>query len=571
LPEPHLGTTSLFRTAPQNARVSPPDAGVLRLVALGGWGEIGMNCLVMEQEQGAIVVDCGVTFPSSDLGVDVVHPRFDYLLSSPGRLRAVVLTHGHEDHIGALPYLLARVSVPVWGPPTTLELVRDRLEEHGLQDEVDLRPTSPGARFTAGPFDIEPVRVTHSIADATALAIRTAAGLVVHTGDFKLDPAPVDGELTDEARLTALGDEGVRLLLSDSTNVDSPGRAGSESDVCAALDALVDSAKARVFVGMFASNAHRLIALGEAAQRTGRRLVLLGRSVGNHARAVQAVGRMRWPSDLVVPPEVAASMPRERVLAIAGGTQAERGSSLVRLAEGVHPTMRIDEGDRVILSSRVIPGNDRAVSELTSSLLRRGADLVTWTLDRRVHTSGHAHRDEQLRMIEMVRPRAFVPVHGTLHHLIRHAEAARSAGVAEVLVAENGEVVELTSERPPAKVGRAPVGRVAAFAGEEIPEETLRERSALARAGAAFVTIVLDARGAVAARPEVSMRGVPYGRDEALLRAAARAATQAVAAASDFVRARPEDLGEAVRLAVRKAIENRTRHKPVVQVLLSRV
>lgn len=567
-----MTVSPLFRQAPANACAAPPDAGVLRLIALGGWGEIGMNCLVLEQDQGAIVIDCGVTFPSSDLGIDVYHPRFDYLLSaSPSRLRGVVLTHGHEDHIGALPYLLARLPVPVWGPPCTLELVRDRLGEHDLDEEVELRETQVGRPFSVGPFEIEPIRVTHSIADATALAIRTAAGTVVHTGDFKLDPAPIDGELTDEARLRALGDEGVRLLLSDSTNVDSVGTSASERDVCATLAELVRGAKARVVVGMFASNAHRLIALGEVAQRTGRHLVLLGRSVANHARAVQAVGRVKWPSDLVVAADVAASMPRERVLVVCGGTQAERGSGLVRLAEGVHPSMRLDEGDRVILSSRVIPGNDRAVSDLVSTLLRRGVDLVTWSIDRRVHASGHAHRDEQKRMLEMVRPQAFVPVHGTLHHLLRHAELARGLGVPEVLVAENGEVVELSEERAPAKVGRTAVGRVATFAGDELPEEALRERAALGRSGAAFVTVVLDARGAVAARPEVALRGLPLARDEALLRAAARAAAQAVAGASDIVRARPDDLAGIVRLAVRKAIELRTRHKPVVQVLLTRV
>ncbi len=560
-----------FQQAPVNARASRPDAGVLRLVSLGGWGEIGMNCLVLEQDEGAIVIDCGVTFPSSDLGIDVYHPKFDYLFSSGVRLRGVVLTHGHEDHIGALPYLLARQNVPVWGPACTLELVRERLAEHDLDEEVDLRPTEVGRRFTVGPFDLEPIRVTHSIADATALAIRTAAGLVVHTGDFKLDPSPVDGEVTDEARLRALGDEGVRLLLSDSTNVDSPGTSGSERAVCDALFELVASARGRVVVGMFASNAHRLIALGEAAQRTGRRLVLLGRSVGNHARSIQAVGRVKWPSDLVVSPDVAAAMSKERVLVIAGGTQAERGSGLVRLADGTHPSLRIDEGDRVILSSRVIPGNDRAVSELVSTLLRRGVDLVSWSIDRRVHASGHAHRDEQKRMLEMVRPASFIPVHGTLHHLLRHAGVARELGVPDVLVAENGEVVELTAQAAPAKVGRAPVGRVAAFAGVELPDDAVRERAALGRSGAAFVTIVLDARGALATRPEVALRGLPLARDEQLLRAAGRAAAQAVAAASDFTRGRQDDLEGAVRLAVRKVIETRTRHRPIVQVLVTRV
>lgn len=560
-----------YRTAPDKPRVAPPPPGVLRLVALGGWGEIGMNCLVVEQDEGSIVIDCGVTFPASDLGIDVVHPRFDYLLDAPKRVRGIVITHGHEDHIGALPYLLSRIDVPVWAPGCTIELIRGRLAEHGLEDDVTMHETHVGRAFGVGPFEIEPIRVTHSIADATALAIRTVAGTVVHTGDFKLDPAPIDQELTDEERFIALGDEGVRLLLSDSTNVDSIGSAASERDVCAALVSHVESAKHRVFVGMFASNAHRLIALGEAAIRTGRRLVLLGRSVANHARAVQAVGRVKWPSDLVVSAEMAAAMPRERVLVVCGGTQAEKGSGLARLAEGTHPSMRLDEGDRVVMSSRVIPGNDRAVSELVSALLRRGADLVTWAIDRRVHASGHAHRDEQRHMLEMVRPRAFVPVHGTLHHLLRHAALARETGVREVLVAENGEVVELTADEAPEKVGRAPVGRVAAFAGEELPDEALRERAALGRSGCAFVSIALDARGSAIGRPEVALRGVPNGRDEAILRAASKAASQAIATASDPVRARPEDLSEVVRLAVRRAIEARTRQRPIVQVLVTRV
>jgi ribonuclease J len=561
---------NFFRSAPLGLCSSPPGAGVLRFVALGGWGEIGMNCLVVEQAEGAIVIDCGVTFPSSDLGIDVYHPRFDYL-EQIERLSGVVLTHGHEDHIGALPYLLRRRNLRVWGPACTNALVRERLAEHGLEEEVELRTVEVGRPFTVGPFEIEPIRVTHSIADATALAIQTVAGTVVHTGDFKLDPSPIDGELTDEARLAELGDQGVRLLLSDSTNVDSPGRSGSEGDVGAALGELLSGAKHRVFVGIFASNAHRLIALGEAAQRAGRRLCLLGRSVSNHARAVQSVGRVKWPSDLLVAPEVAAAMPRERVLVIAGGTQAERGAALPRLAEGTHPTLRIDEGDRVILSSRVIPGNDRAVSDLVGALLRRGAELVTWASDRRIHASGHAHREEQRSMLEMVRPKAFIPVHGTLHHLMRHADLAREEEVAEVLVAENGEVVELSAAAAPAKVGRVACGRVATFAREEIPEEVLRERAALGRSGAAFVTVALDSRGAVAGRPEVALRGLPHAHDEALLRAASKAAAQAVAAASEPLRARPDDLSEAVRLAVRKAIEVRTRHKPIVQVLLTRV
>jgi ribonuclease J len=464
------------------------------------------------------------------------------------------------------------MNVPVWGPPHALELVRGRLEEHGFEpDAVRLVPTRPGAEMVIGGFGVEPVRVSHSIVDATALAIRTAAGLVVHTGDFKLDPTPLDGEPTDEARLRALGLEGVRLLLSDSTNVDSPGAAGSERDVGAALAELVRSSRARVIVGVFASNAQRLLALGQAAIRAGRRICLLGRSVQAHARAAQAVGRLPWPSDLLVPPEMAASMPRERLLVIAGGTQGERGSALNRLAAGTHPNLRLDEGDRVILSSRIIPGNDRAVFDVMTGLLRIGVELITWSTDRRVHASGHAHRAEQARMIQLTEPRAFLPVHGTLHHLVRHAELARERGVGDVAVVENGHVLEIGPDAPLHRGGRVPSGRVATASGEELGEDVLRERAQLGRLGIAFVTLVVDEQGAVAAPPQVLAQGVTGEASPSALAAAAGAVVQAVSAATPRQRRRDADLIEIARLAARRAIEDRTGRRPMVAVALTRL
>lgn len=550
----------------------PPEPSTLRIVPLGGLGEIGMNCMALEQADGVLLIDCGVTFPAVDQGVDIYHPRFDYVLGRRERLRGVVLTHGHEDHIGGLPYLLRHVRVPVWGPPHTLELVRQRLEEHGFdEEELELIPTRLGSEVHIGGFAVEPVRVAHSIVDATALAVRTAAGLVVHTGDFKLDPTPLDGEPTDEARLRALGREGVRLLLSDSTNVDSPGAAGSEAAVGAALEELVETARARVVVGAFASNVQRLLALGRAAIRSNRRICLLGRSVSAHVRAAQAVGRLSWPSDLLVPPEMAATMPRERLLVIAGGTQAERGSGLSRLASGTHPLLRLDEGDRVVLSSRIIPGNDRPVFDMMAGLHRLGVELICWTTDRRVHASGHAHREEQARMIALTEPRAFLPVHGTLHHLVRHAELARGGGVGDVAVIENGQVAEIGPDAPLARAGRAPVGRVATAAGEEVGEDVLRERGQLGRAGIAFVTLVVDAHGALAAPPQVMAHGVTGEAMAGALRAAARAVGQAITDIDPRSRRRDVDLVEVARLAARRALEAKTGRRPVVTVALTRV
>jgi len=550
---------------------SPPPPGVLRLVPLGGLGEIGMNCLALEQQEGIVVIDCGITFPTTDLGIDVYHPRFDYLLARRDRVLGVMITHGHEDHIGALPYLLGALDVPVYGPAHALELSRGRLAEHGFEaGQVDLEVVRAGEELEIGPFAIEPVRVTHSIADATALAIQTTAGLVVHTGDFKLDPTPPDGELTDELRFMELGEAGVRLLLSDSTNIDSPGTSASERDVGDALAEVVAGARGRVVIGVFASNVQRLLRLGDIAAATGRRVCLLGRSVSTHVRAAEAVGRLRWPSDLQIGPEQIASLPRERVLVIAAGTQAERMSGLTRLANGTHPVVRLDPGDTVILSSRIIPGNDRPVFEMMSAFLRAGVELVTRITDRRVHASGHAHRDEQRRMIDMTRPRAFLPVHGTLHHLVRHAELAREAGVGEVLVAENGEVVELSAGAAPAKVGRAPSGKVATFGGEELGDDVLRERAQLGRGGVAFVSLVLGRKGELAATPVLQSRGVLEPSFAGVARKVGLAVARAVEDADARTRADDGAVAEVARLAARRAIESHTGRRPLVVVSVSR-
>jgi ribonuclease J len=362
----------------------------------------------------------------------------------------------------------------------------------------------------------------------------------------------------------------VRLLLSDSTNVDSPGEAGSERDVGDALGEIVARARGRVVLGLFASNVQRLRLLGDIAARTGRRICLLGRSMNTHVKAAEAVGRLRWPSDLLVPPDAAGAMPRERLLCLASGTQAERSSALTRLAAGTHPQLRLDAGDTVILSSRIIPGNDRPVFDMMADLYRLGVDLHTRVTDRRVHASGHAHREEQRRMIELTRPRAFLPVHGTLHHLVRHADLAREQGVSEVLVAENGEVVELSAEAPPSKAGRVPVGKVATAAGEELSEEILRERAVLGRGGVAFVSLFLDGRGQLAGPPQVVSRGVLEPSFAGVARKVSIAVAQAVSGADGRTRADDESLMDTARLAARRAIEANTGRRPVVLVALSR-
>jgi len=545
--------------------VAKPEM-TLRIIPLGGLGEIGMNCLALEQRGEIVLIDCGVTFPAEKNGAQIIHPRFDYVLERRDQLRGVVITHGHEDHIGALPYLLDEIDVPVWGPPHALELVRLRLGEWQRQPEtLKLTATKPGQTFEVGSFGFEPIRVTHSIADATALAIRTDAGLIVHTGDFKLDPFPADGEVTDEARFAELGDAGVRLLMSDSTNVDSMGTSASERDVGEELERIVAESTTRVVVGIFASNVQRLLHLGRIAERAKRRIVLLGRSVHNHVRIATQLGRLGLRSDTVVSPDIGMSLPRKDVLVIASGTQAEPLAALARLASGEHPRMKLEPGDRVVFSSRIIPGNDRAVYDLYAAFLRRGIEVLSRATHPSVHASGHAHRDEQRRMIELTCPRAFVPLHGTLHHLHRHAALARSLGVEDVAVIENGDITEIGLSAPLSKKGRAPVGRVFTADTSPIADEVLRERERLAMRGVLTVAITLSPNGELSARPVVDQSGVVGELNRDVLGRAERAVEAAVERAALDKLPRGE-LVEAVRLAARRTIDAQLGQKPLVIV-----
>jgi ribonuclease J len=543
--------------------------GGVRIVALGGLGEVGMNCLAVEQRGEVLVIDCGVTFDRRGLGVDVIHPDFACLEQFRDRIRGVFLTHGHEDHIGALPYFLKQFDVPVWGPPYALGLVRERLRDHEILAHARLFEAMPRSRYAVGSFTVEPVRVTHSIADATALAISTDAGLVVHTGDFKFDEAPVDGEAFDVERLSALGAEGVALLLSDSTNVDADGIAGSEGIVAEALEQLVVSAMGRVVVALFASNVHRLQALGAIARKTGRKIVVLGRSVGTHSRVLRALGRLDWADDLVFSAERAMELPRASVLGIATGTQAEPNAALSRLARGEHPLI-LEHGDTVILSSRAIPGHEPEVYAMMGEFLHRGIAVHSRASDRRIHVSGHAHRGEQRRMLELLRPRAFVPVHGTLHHLTRHAELARQFGIQSVSVLENGDVASLNSGGGVQRVDRWPVGRVHTFGGKAIAPHILRERAKLATSGVVAVAISVDANGRVGGAVRVTTLGV--ADDESARRLCAEAEGE-VRSAVDAVRhgdtVSEALVVEAARLAARRPFARELGFKPqtVVSVI----
>jgi ribonuclease J len=485
-----------------------PDSPTIRFVALGGLGEIGLNCLSIEADGKIVVVDCGVSFPHSDLGIDVFHPDFSYLEARRERIVGILITHGHEDHIGALPYLLRIVDTPVYGPCHALGLASERLgERHFDLRQLRLRPIQPGNNYQVGPFAVEPVRVSHSITDACALVLRHRSYTIVHTGDFKFDSELPEGQATDEQRLREVGEEGVDLMLSDSTNIDTAGSSGSERSVGRALSDAVGSCENRVIIGMFSSNVHRLRMVGDIAREHGRKITLLGRSVQTQVRVATKCGNLDWPSDLLVSHDAVGSLARRQSLIIASGTQAEPMAALSRLSVRNHPALALAPDDLLIMSSRIIPGNDPPVFRMMGNFIRQRVRVENRITNPALHVSGHAHRDEQRRMIELLRPKHFMPIHGTLHHLNRHAQFARSLGVANVMLAENGDVVEF-GDAGLKKTGVTEVGKVATFNGDEIPKEVLKQREILGRQGIAVVTLSVNSRGRLLSPPMLNTRGV---------------------------------------------------------------
>jgi ribonuclease J len=549
-------------------------AGTLRVVSLGGLGEVGMNCLALETEAGVLVIDCGITFPEDDHGIDLLHPDFTYLLERADKVHGIFLTHGHEDHIGALPYLLPRLNVPVWGPAHALKLalrrVRDR-QGDAASLPVDFRTAVPGQKYAVGPFVVEPIRVSHSIIEATALLVDTGAGKVLHTGDFKFDPNPPDGEPTDEKRLMELGDEGVDLLLSDSTNIDNQGQAGSESVVAEALEELIVGARQRVLVGLFSSNVQRLISLGQIAHKTGRKIGLLGRSLRTHVEAAHDLGHLAWDSEQRLTNEQLATCPRSDLLVLAGGTQAEAGSALSRLARAEHPALSLASGDSVILSSRVIPGNDRRVSRMVSELLRLDIDLHTYATGQDLHTSGHANRAELRHMLDLVRPRCFIPVHGARHHLHNHARLANECGVQHCLVVENGQVAAVGPDGL-RKVGSVPSGRVSIDRGQEpLSQGVLRQRVNLGRCGLAQLCLVLDREGVLCSPARLHTWGVATLDEPDAVEQLERETEQLVQKQSKIWLRRGRDAAEELEKFLAWRLERLIGNRPTVSVQISRV
>jgi len=556
------------RDAPADLRLSCGLVTV-RIVPLGGLGEVGMNSLVLEDGEDALMIDCGIMFPEEEVGVDVVHADFSYAAGLGERLRGLVLTHGHEDHIGAVPFLLAECQLPVYGPPLALELVRSRLADHPLGFDPALHPIRPREPFRVGGLEIEPIRVTHSIPDSVALAIRTSAGLVIHTGDFKVDLNPPDGLHFDLQRLSELGAAGVTLLLSDSTNIEMEGISRGEKDVAEEIDrAIQEAGRGRVFVSAFSSNIQRLRSVIECAERHGRDLVLAGRSVWRYVAAAVNLGLLRLPEERRLPLERAREHPRERTLVFLSGTQGEPGSALTRVALGAHRHLAVEPGDVVVLSARHIPGNEMAIARVIDNLARLGARVIHVGNRPAIHGSGHAHREEQKLMIQLVRPRCFIPVHGTFQYLAYHAELAQQMGVAETLVLEDGQagLLEADGLRRGESIA---VDRVHRDGLAGLDPEVLRQRRVLADGGVVNAFVVLTGDFELAAEPQVLCCGVlPETQLVPVQAAAGRRLREELAAMPDGVRRQLVELRDRLRRVLRRFFDDAVGRRPLTLVNL---
>ncbi|HEY2034139.1 MAG TPA: ribonuclease J [Rhizomicrobium sp.] len=538
----------------------------LVLLPLGGAGEIGMNFNAYgfgpPDERKWIVVDCGVLFgrETDTPGVDVIMPDIRYLEERKQDVLAIVLTHAHEDHIGAIGYLWPKLMCRLYATPFTARLMEDKLAEAGLQDHVKPRIVKLGGRIKLGPFDVEFHSITHSIPEPNALVIRTPLGTVMHTGDWKLDPDPLIGEATDEAAFRRIGDEGVLAMVCDSTNALVQGHSGSEADVKKGLTDLIGTLKGKVAVTGFASNLARLQSVAEAARAHGREVALVGRSMHRITGAARETGYMKdFPR--VIDEDEAAQLPSDRVLYLCTGSQGEPRAALARIARGDHPTVTLGEGDAVIFSSRIIPGNDIAIHELHNQLSALGVEVLT-VEDHFVHVSGHPAREELSEMYRWVRPQIAVPVHGELRHMAEHARLARSLQVPQAVVIQNGDMLRLAPGRAMV-IDEVPSGRVYMDGRvmTEADEGLTRHRRAMAFAGFIGVTLALDAKGRIAGEPSYFFEGVPADVQEPVRDAVAETIKR-----HNPKRADEEDLKEQVRRAARRAGNDAWGKKPVTRV-----
>lgn len=560
--------------------LKPAPDDELVFLPLGGSGEIGMNLNAYgygsPDARKWIVVDIGVTFGREDTtpGVDLILPDPSFLAEQRENILGIVLTHAHEDHIGALGWLWPRLKAPVWATPFTAALVREKLRENGILEKVPLTEIPLKGKLTLGAFDIEFVTLTHSIPEPNGLAIRTPLGLIWHTGDWKIDPDPLIGETTDEATLRAMADEGVLAMVCDSTNVFVEGTAGSEAEVRAKLTDVIAGCTGRVAVTAFASNVARVETALQAARATGRTPCLVGRSMHRIFNAAKSVGLLQNVPQVIDEDEAGGLAP-EHVLYLCTGSQGEARAALSRIARGEHRHVVLKPGDTVIFSSRVIPGNEMAIHNLYNAFLERGVDLITADDEHLIHVSGHPARDELKQMYQWARPRIAIPVHGEKRHIREHVKLAQALQVPETIAPKNGDLIRL-APGPVALIDEVPSGRLFVDGSVivETEDDAIRDRKRLAAEGAVNVAIAVSAKNAIVAGPNVSVRGLTMPDDEDLELALEDLERTAQAAFTKLNHAERED-DEAVEAslvrAVRKAAERLWKKRPLVDVTVLRL
>ncbi len=544
-------------------------SGRLEITPLGGLGQFGMNMTVMRYDGQMIIVDCGMMFPDEDiLGADIAIPDLTYVEEHRDELAAIVLTHAHEDHVGALPFLLNIVNPPIYGTRFTFGLVEGKLQEFGLLDKVELHTIRPREQFRAGPFDIEFIRVSHSLVDCVALAVTTPAGVLIHTGDFKVDETPVQGDAIDLTRLNEYGNQGVLALLADSTNVEREGRTGSERSVIPAFEKIFEETSGRIVVSCFATSIHRLQIVMDLAAESDRVVALLGRSMVRNVETAERLGYLEIPDGLLVSPQEAKKLPANEVCLMVTGSQGEPMSALARMAVNNHRDASVLEGDTVVLSARQIPGNERAISRMMNHLFKKGAHLID-SGTARIHVSGHGRQGDLKIMYEAVRPKFLIPIHGETRQLYRHAEAARKWGVSRdrIVLAESGDVIEIDEDS--ARVAsKVTVGRTliddSGFG--RIDDLVLRDRKHLAYDGIVIPIVAINkASGTLESAPEVVQRGLALSDEgNGFLQKARTIIGETVENATHEERADWSLIKEKIRLELKRYIQRETGRRPMI-------
>ncbi|HTM14072.1 MAG TPA: ribonuclease J [Bryobacteraceae bacterium] len=551
----------------------------LQIIPLGGLGEFGMNCMAVRYGDDIIVLDAGMMFPDAELlGVDIVTPDFTYLEQNREHVRGLILTHGHEDHIGGIPFLLAQMNIPVYGTAFTLALVERRLEEHQMLDQAKLHKIKPGGKLTLGPFSIEFIHVTHSIVSCVLLAITTPLGVIIHTGDYKVDPTPTDNELFDLHTLAEYGKRGVLLLMSDSTNVDRPGYTESERAVGPRLEDLFVRSPRRLVISCFSSSIHRLQQILDLAQEYGRKVAFLGRSMNNTTEIAHDLGLLTIPNGILLRPQDIMQTAPSKLVAIASGTQGEPMSALSRVAVDNHKSLSLEPGDTVALSSRIIPGNEKGIYRMMNHIAKRGADVIYGSMNPPIHVSGHGSAEELRLVLNLVRPRFFVPIHGEYRQMAKHAQLAQHLshlGLEETFILESGQTLVIDSNG--ARKGETvTVGRVcidSGSIGDVVEDLVIRDRRHLSEDGFVLPIIAMNKNsGRAEGLPEIVSRGfmsMEEGTD--LLRDARQLVLKTIEGSTAEERGDWGVMQEKIRADLKRFISKQTSRRPLIMPVILEV